>query len=581
MQQNCALVSRISECDFIVLAAESATLAASQQQQTNEREKTQITMPPKSARKDIYELDESTPTPHGSPDGKRRRSGDDEQPARKRHKSRKGTTADDRLSDEDSIAEDGEGSLGQSVGSAGEEESPPDPETDEDYSGKGRQKSKPKAKGRAKSKPSPKRDPRPRGQTKKQKPKSAERVEVSSSSEHSDSDESIPDRPSNLQPAIEYSEHWSEEQERKLRRDWSADDQFLVEASSADEITLWRKAATLFQCAAPDLIQPTLLVSKADAHHLVNPDTGKEWKKNPNWSPDFCKTLGMIICLPYFKNRLDFLQYVLLKAVVTRVGDDPRNRQLDHRIFQFSDPIVEKFSKKLEAETDYDEDERMNLEEILRSVLVQNYPEHWKFSQRLDKVVKKGAKVDTDDDTCNLRLCDLTNVVSAWSRYVNDNKLSLPNIAKYKDEFNKLHPNRGFKTGGNKRARRDEFYSWKKEWMLKTRRQKIMWASEVAANEERAAGRTVRHARKAMDVTEPEGSVYADQELPGGSVNHSDEDAFMENATSSPRRPEDSQPAQESLPPNARASPNDALAYAMDVIPLFQSRSAVPRGGSF
>jgi hypothetical protein len=43
-------------------------------------------------------------------------------------------------------------------------------------------------------------------------------------------------------------------------------------------------------------------------------------------------------------------------------------------------------------------------------------------------------------------------------------------MEQYRDNFNKLNSNKGFVSLGNNQARQDNFKSWKKEWMLKVRR---------------------------------------------------------------------------------------------------------------
>jgi hypothetical protein len=134
------------------------------------------------------------------------------------------------------------------------------------------------------------------------------------------------------------------------------------------------------------------------------------------------------------------------------------------------------------------------LKSILLEEISDKDPEHWKFHKFLDRVVKKKQNVSKDDESCKLMLCDLKNIVGAWTAYVEAKKLLLPTMAQYRDMVIKTYPNQGFKAGagGHTQARRDEFASWKKEWMLKVRRRDHVWAREQA---EAKAGLARRRAR--------------------------------------------------------------------------------------
>ncbi len=497
-------------------------------------------------------------------------SGDDG-PAQRKHRRvrQKRTTHDEESSDEEPPVDYSTGYESVDVDRSEDGGEVPSNVSDEDYA-KGKQ-----------GKPKPKR------RTQKQKPKSAKRVERSSSPENVDSDDSeddgsddedesvsIPDQKSNYQPEIVYNRHWTKSDERRLRKKWSADDQFLVDKSSANEVALWRKATALFKQAPPDLLDYHIEVSKKDAGPLKNPATGKQWSKNPNWSPDFCGTMSMIICLPYFRNRVEFLQFVLRYALVTRLDDDARSPGHAYNVHLTFDPLFERVLEKADEEMDtpLDEDQKIQLKSILLEEISDKDPEHWKFHKFLDRVVKKKQNVSKDDESCKLMLCDLKNIVGAWTAYVEAKKLLLPTMAQYRDMVIKIYPNQGFKAGagGHTQARRDEFASWKKEWMLKVRRRDHVWAREQA---EAKAGLARRRAKTAASRDD---QPAAEDELGSGG-----DDVNLDDIATPPRHSGESDTVMmvedhESLPPDARATMSLEADRAQDPQPSSTGTSRVP-----
>ena len=312
----------------------------------------------------------------------------------------------------------------------------------------------------------------------KSKPKSSARVERSSSGsdneEEDDDDEGldIPDQKYNFQPEIVYNEHWSKAQEKRLRRAWSKDDDFLIEKSYEDEKALWRKTTKLFSRAAPDLIEADIGVSPGRA--ISNPTTGKKWTKNPNWSQQFCNSMGIIVCLPYWRQKPEFLQYVLRKALHLRVGsDDPRAPKLTPTPNIYVDPLLDRIEEKIRDTGIVEEDQLPFLREIIgQEISLEKTPEHWKFQEYLKDVDKKGARVTASEDSCKLQVCDLDNIQDAWELYNKKNKLQLPTMVQYRDQFMAANSNKGFVSLSNTQSRQDDFKLWKKEWMLRARRDK-------------------------------------------------------------------------------------------------------------
>jgi hypothetical protein len=307
---------------------------------------------------------------------------------------------------------------------------------------------------------------------------SSVRVDRSSSEtdsgEENDSQEEldIPDQKSNFQPDIQYNEYWTEGEERRLRKDWSPDDDFIIEKSYADEIALWRKTTNIFKCAPPDLIEADVGVQPGGA--ITNNQTGTKWRKNPNWSQKFCMAMSAVICLPYWKGKPECLRYVLRKALHLRVGAGDEKRRAPPMPSEdniYLNTMLDRIQEQAMEAGIVEEDIWHQLRPIIQNEIGSGMiPEHWKFHDYLKKVVKTGERVTDNDDSCKLQVCDLDNIQRAWKLYTDTEKLQLSTMEQYRDNFNKLNSNKGFVSLGNNQARQDNFKSWKKEWMLKVRR---------------------------------------------------------------------------------------------------------------
>jgi hypothetical protein len=277
---------------------------------------------------------------------------------------------------------------------------------------------------------------------------------------------------SNFQPDIQYNEYWTEGKERKLRKDWSPDDDFIIEKLYADEISLWRKTTIIFKCAPQDLVEADVGVQPGGL--ITNKQTGTKWRKNPNWSQKFCIAMSTIICLPFWKGKPEFFRYVLRKALHLRVGAGDEKRRApplpsDDNIYV--NAMLDRIQEQVVGAGIVEENNLHHLRTIIQNEIERRMtPEHWNFHKYLKKVVKTGERVTDNDDSCKLQLCDLDNIQSAWNLYTKIEKLQLPTMEQYRDKFNTLNPNRGFVSLGNTQARQDNFKSWKKEWMLKVRR---------------------------------------------------------------------------------------------------------------
>jgi hypothetical protein len=438
--------------------------------------------------RDIYQLEEDPPMVENTAQKRHREGESDSPPETQQKRSRRTIESSDPEEDSD----EQEGPQGTSAES--NEESSPDEEpaseeeisSDEDYwkspkPKRGGRKTKPQKSTKMKPKSKPKSKPKLRPNLKrdqKGKQLSAVRVDRSSSEpdsgEENDSQEEldIPDQKSNFQPDIQYNEYWTEGKERRLRKDWSPDDDFIIEKSYADEIALWRKTTNIFKCAPPDLIDADVGVQPGGA--ITNQETGTKWRKTPNWSQKFCMAMSTIICLPVWKGKPECLRYVLRKALHLRVGAGDEKRRAppmpsEDNIYlkTMLDRIQEQVMEARIVEEDIWHQLRPIIQKEIGSGMI---PEHWKFHEYLKKVVKTGFRVTDNDDSCKLQVCDLDNIQRAWKLYTDTEKLQLSTMEQYRDNFNTLNSNKGFVPLGNTQARQDNFKSWKKEWMLKVRR---------------------------------------------------------------------------------------------------------------
>jgi hypothetical protein len=441
-------------------------------------------------------MEEDHPMAQNTAEKRHREDESDSPPETQQKRFRQTIESSDEEDSEEAFEEDPEEDSDEEEGLQEETsaESGEEPSSDEDYwNSKSKSKPKPKPKpkpktGGRKTKPQkstkPKLNPKPRPNLKRnQRGKQLTAVRVDRSSSESNSGEEndnqeeldIPDQKSNFQPDIQYNEYWTEGKERRLRKDWSPDDDFIIEKSYADEIALWRKTTNIFKCAPPDLIEADVGVQPGGT--ITNQQTGTKWRKNPNWSQKFCMAMSAIICLPFWKGKPECLRYVLRKALHLRVGAGDEKRRAPSMPSEdniYLNTTLDRIQEQVLEEGIVEEDNLHHLR-TLRTIIQSEIglgmtPEHWSFHKYLKKVVKPGERVTDNDDSCKLQVCDLDNIQNAWKLYTDTKKLQLSTMEQYRDNFNTLNSNRGFGSLGNTQARQDNFKSWKKEWMLKVRR---------------------------------------------------------------------------------------------------------------
>jgi hypothetical protein len=87
-------------------------------------------------------------------------------------------------------------------------------------------------------------------------------------------------------------------------------------------------------------------------------------------------------------------------------------------------------------------------------------------------------------------------------------------MKEYRNQVNKDFPNQGFESGDQKDARELEFQSWKKEYMLKLRRNELRWKREVARfQRDREARQRAREQKEAEQAEESEDHPIGEAEV--------------------------------------------------------------------
>jgi hypothetical protein len=131
-------------------------------------------------------------------------------------------------------------------------------------------------------------------------------------------------------------------------------------------------------------------------------------------------------------------------------------------------------------------------------------------------VVKKGERVTDNEDSCKLQVCDLDNIQNAWELYKKKNKLQLPTMVQYREQFMAANSNKGFVTLRDTQSRQDDFKRWKKEWMLRVRRD-----AKISKSVREARGRSSANSQEDYDSQSEESiddeDPDVDDPLNGGS----------------------------------------------------------------
>jgi hypothetical protein len=127
-------------------------------------------------------------------------------------------------------------------------------------------------------------------------------------------------------------------------------------------------------------------------------------------------------------------------------------------------------------------------------------------------------------------------------------------MKEYRNQVNKDFPNQGFESGDQKDARELEFQSWKKEYMLKLRRNELRWKREVARfQRDREARQRAREQKEAEQAEESEDHPIGEAEV--------DDESGMQDVPDDHRMDEE---VPGSLPLDARATTSPQKPIAKD-----------------
>ncbi|CZR54643.1 uncharacterized protein PAC_04527 [Phialocephala subalpina] len=304
---------------------------------------------------------------------------------------------------------------------------------------------------------------------------------------------------------------WSWEDEEALQQNWSADDKFLLRKTTPHEKSLYRKTMQYFKVYPGMLLPNNVTVCTYENKEIKNAKTGTTWIQNPNWSPRFCEYFGGIVCNPAFKDRPDFVTFIIAEAMRLRIGEDderapkevvgPNHFYEDTTHIWWNEAIEEcqrllgrrpltndkveviKYVLYKSGETWFEDrswKQAMRLvkdmigtpptplqAQVLKQVLLEkpgafeSHP-YYDFRRYLSKIVKKGYKVTNNPASCQLQTCDLRAVDHAWELYVKEKKdPALLTMTAYREKWYSEQ-----KRATAASARDDDFPKWKKDWIL-------------------------------------------------------------------------------------------------------------------
>ena len=231
--------------------------------------------------------------------------------------------------------------------------------------------------------------------------------------------EVIEDSESPIIPPVLYDEYWDEEDEQELQEGWSEEDDKLLKKGET-EIALWKKTLNIFRQPPQELLG------------AITVDTsGNKKEGNKDWPHDFCIQLGNVVCCVAFKDRPEYLRYVLRLTLSLRLGlskgfKEPSKKSMSA---QRNRKITEGLNAKLELPIDEKIEEALNV--TLNEQLGPDLPPHMDFLKVLRKIVRK-----TKQDCLGLIKSDLANIINAWDTYAEGAKAQgLMSMVEYRKDW--------------------------------------------------------------------------------------------------------------------------------------------------
>jgi hypothetical protein len=274
--------------------------------------------------------------------------------------------------------------------------------------------------------------------------------------------------PDHFIPNDIYGENWTEAQEADLRKRWKKKLGVLTNGMDTSEISLWKKSYQIYQKPPPAIIPSGMEVDVSENAEFEDPDNPDAELEDKNWSQEFCKGFGEVLCCEAFKDRLYFLQYVLRYALFLRLGASkgfpkPPRKELS---VQRNQKVIAEFDRlaaingiaadPLRAET---------LNDALNNMLGPDLPSHVGLIEQLKKVVRKDFQ-----DQRGLIKRDIDNIILAWDQYATASKQGLLSMKEYGQKWNKEHTKASSDPKGAEKYHTDDILKLRKEWVLGCKR---------------------------------------------------------------------------------------------------------------
>jgi hypothetical protein len=272
---------------------------------------------------------------------------------------------------------------------------------------------------------------------------------------------------------------WTERHERTLRSQWSRENDLILDATCEAEVSLWKKSYQMFGLAPMDLLPEGIHVDLSLNNAIADPENTNleddQGLENPNWPQDFCVAFSQVVCCEAFKDRLDFLHYVLKYALHVRLGSangfkKPNSSRL---AIQRNNKILVEFSRLADSNAiaEFNKISGEPIEEILKLAL--------NTSIGTDEPPHKIFFADWMQDAGGLKYFqeqkglikrDLVNIITAWDTYAAKSKSRLCTMADYAKLWNDEHTKASHTLTGSQKYHTADIFALKKEWILRGRR---------------------------------------------------------------------------------------------------------------
>ncbi|KAI9643880.1 hypothetical protein NHQ30_007231 [Ciborinia camelliae] len=265
-----------------------------------------------------------------------------------------------------------------------------------------------------------------------------------------------------------YSRFWTEDDELRLREEWSDEDKGLLAATHVPKCALLRRCEKLLRLPPPDLL-PFGQSVNIDRNRQKRLEGIPQPVLNTNWSGDFCVNMSAAISLPAFDKNPEFFRYVVALSRYHHLGSEDATKPDDE---YFCSDGAAAFLKDVcdEMEVDEDGDTINMLREFLRVRFgprpLPNLPRHFEFSKKLKGAVqsiKDSNKIGgTEPD--GLIHKDFMAITIAWDSY---RETSIYRLEKAKFYDTKMSSDR------RRVLDRETILAMKKDGILASRRSRI------------------------------------------------------------------------------------------------------------